>query len=78
MRRQLIIEPYGWPCALFACPPGFFMFQDMLCFKTEYHPEGDVEVYCDSGEVFWGGTDKRELRRGLVVQPVKTKWIEIE
>ena len=72
--KRLIIEPNGWPCFLEECPPGFFMFQDSLCFKSEY---GD-EQFCESGEMFWGGTKTKEERAKLIVQPCINKWQEHE
>lgn len=33
---KMIINPEGWPCKLKDCPPGFFVWEGNLCFKTEY------------------------------------------
>ena len=72
--KRLTITPEGWwPCALYKCPPGFFIYNDRLCFKTEY---GSDEAYCDSGEVFWGGAVDKENRKKLIVQPVIAVWEE--
>ena len=38
--NRLIIKPEGWECKLKDCPPGFFMFRNNLCFKTEYGANG--------------------------------------
>lgn len=73
--RRLIIEPDGWPCKLSECPPGHFVFDDSLCFKTEY---GDLEVYNEAGECFHGGVTEPEKRSALMVQPVKCLWVEEE
>jgi hypothetical protein len=54
-------------CRLQVCPPGFFIYNDDIHFKNEY---GDA--YCgDTGEVFWGGTDNKEDRDKLMVEPIK-------
>ena len=73
--KRLILSPKGWPCMLFECPPGFFMFHDSLCFKSEY---GGDEVFCDSGEIFWGGVSDKQERGHLVVQPVVAEWENYE
>jgi len=56
--KQIIIEPDGWECLIEECQSGHFMFEDDLCFKTEY----GMEVYCSSGETF--------MPRKVLVQPV--------
>lgn len=71
--KQLIIKPKGWLCLLKDCPPGFFVYADSLCFKTEY---GQDEVYCESGEVFYGGTSEKDARQELQVLPVSPIWVE--
>lgn len=65
MRKRYLIEPDGWPCSVEACPPGPFVCKDSLCFKSAYRPDGKVEAFNESGEVFviYPAT--------LVVQPVK-------
>ena len=61
--KQVKINPDGWEVKIESCPPGFFMYENQLCFKTEYRQEnGDIEVYCDSGETF--------MSREVLVQPV--------
>jgi len=57
--KQIIIEPDGWKCLIEECRPGHFMFNNELCFKTEY----GMEVYCSTGEIF--------IPREIIVQPVK-------
>jgi len=47
--KRIVIKPDGWMCQLKECPPGFFMHEGQLCFKTEY---GQDEVYNSSGERF--------------------------
>jgi hypothetical protein len=63
----MIIVPNGWKCKLNECPPGFFVYDNQLCFKTEY---GKDEVYCSSGETF--------CIENPEVQPVIAEWIEEE
>lgn len=70
---------------LAACPPGLFLFDRMLGFKTEYgamsgKTEGREVVwsitnrsdaYCvGSGEYFIGGADSPEAREDLMVLPI--------
>ena len=71
--RRLIIEPEGWSCRLTECRPGLFVFDNELCLKDDYR---DGPYICDGGETFWGGTDLKENRDQLIVQPVKAVWIE--
>jgi hypothetical protein len=72
--------------SLAACPPGPFLFEGRLGFKTEYgmalgrdmgggKVEWEIthypEAFCmDSGEVFWGGAKDHESRARLMVTPV--------
>jgi len=74
--KQLKIVPDGWLCTLGQCPPGLFVFQNCLGFKSEY---GQDEMYVvESGEAFWGGTNTKEKRLSLPVQPCKTEWLKEE
>ena len=63
-------------CTLEECPPGLFLFDGILGFKTEYSMElGRLECYPQafvvaSGEVFWGGARSHEERSKLMVQPL--------
>lgn len=63
-------------CTLADCPPGLFLFDKILGFKTEYSLElGQKEYYPQafvvaSGEVFWGGVHTHEERANLMVQPL--------
>lgn len=68
------------------CPPGLFLWNGSLGFKSEYgamEPVGDKlkffmvgntpDAYCaDSGEVFWGGTSNHRDRVKVLVRPVQT------
>ena len=60
------------------CPPGYFLFNENVCFKSEYRTKGSCDVYCDSGEYFWGGVKTRDERNELKVQPLVPIWIEAE
>lgn len=64
------IVPHGWPVKLAECPPGLFVFDGHLGFRSEY---GDDAYVVQSGEYFWGGTDKRPERAELIVQPCITE-----
>lgn len=73
--KRLLIEPVGWPCTLAECPPGHFVHEDALCFKSEYNVS-KIEAFCESGEYFCGGTSTKEERDKLIVQPVESIWEE--
>lgn len=67
--KTLRIIPVGWPCKLKEAPPGFFVYNEHLAFKSEY---GWDNVYCSSGEYF-RPTDYLNV----MVQPVEYEWIDI-
>lgn len=71
--KQLLIEPNGWPCRLGECPPGPFVYGEILGFKSEYRTaEGHLEVFNAAGEYFCGiGLQKLE---DTIVQPVTARW----
>lgn len=60
---------------LAVCPPGAFMFNGHMGFKTEYVSQGGkTEAYCmSSGEVFIGGAKTPEEREELLVYPVNVE-----
>jgi len=73
--KRLILKPDGWECILEECPAGFFVFNNAVCFKSEYRTEnGIMEVFCESGEYFCGGTSDEETKGNLTVQPVIAEW----
>lgn len=75
--KRLVLEPDGWPCTLEECPPGLFLCQKDICFKTEYRTEkGNIESYCDSGEFFWGGCSTPDDVGKIIVQPMKSLWVD--
>jgi len=68
MTHAIIIKDAGDECTIEECPPGLFMFEGTLCFKSEYNKSG---VFCaDTGEYFWGGTSNRDELNKLIVQPM--------
>lgn len=67
--KILLIKPDGWPRSLADCPPGHFVYEQQLCFKTEY--SGD-SVFCESGEYF------RPKPVDPIVQPVIAVWENVE
>jgi len=74
----------GEPVTLAECPPGLFLWNGTLGFKSEYgamEPIGSnfktwkvgsrADAYCaDSGEYFWGGTSNHADRDKVLVVPV--------
>ena len=65
------------PVTLNECPPGLFMFDGTLCFKSEYtttleNPRRyQVDAYCvESGEYFHGGAKSSTERGNLMVEPI--------
>lgn len=84
---QINMAVGGNAVMLAECPPGPFLFEGRLGFKTEYGAmsgkdlgSGKVEwtmvggpdVYCmDSGEAFCGGVNSREALAALLVNPVE-------
>lgn len=68
--KKCVIEPDGWECTLAECPPGFFMYGNDLCFKSEYGTDkGHAEAFGASGEYFVLGDE-------IIVQPVHYQWEE--
>lgn len=53
------------------CPVGMFLSGPELCLKTEYRTsQGAIEAYIvSSGEFFWGGTNKADEQRKVIVRP---------
>lgn len=79
--KALVIQPSRFPCTLAECPPGFFVFGEELCFKSEYKTNHEnvfvCDAYCSSGEYFWGGTKDYEDRENLMVIPCEANWIDM-
>jgi hypothetical protein len=67
------------PMTLGKCPPGLFMFDGTLCFKSEYKTESQSrpgfwqsDAYVvESGEYFWGGVSDPRERERLEVTPIE-------
>ena len=73
------------------CPPGLFLWNGTLGFKSEYgavehvgisphHQQWKVgnraDAYCaDSGEYFWGGTSNHDDRAKLLVYPIAAETV---
>ncbi len=66
-------------CTLAECPPGLFLFNGYLGFKSEYHTKaGQPDAYCvESGEYFWGGAKGIEARAALLVTPVDAEMATV-
>ena len=64
--RELKMRPDGWPCLIEECPPGFFVYEDQLCFKNEYMDQ----PFNSAGEYF--------QPKKVEVQPVSAWWENIE
>ena len=58
------------------CPPGLFLWNGNLCFRSEYatmtetNPRQPDAYVVESGEYFWGGVSDSRSRDELMVQPV--------
>lgn len=61
--NELHLIPVGWPVSIEDCPPGFFVYEGQVCFKSEYGMDG---IYNSAGEYF--------CPRDIQVQPVKYEW----
>lgn len=66
------VTPAGFETTFEECPPGFFLFNEMVGLKSEY----GEDAYCDSGESFWGGTSVPTERAKLKVTPLKIEVIK--
>jgi hypothetical protein len=92
--KRLVLEPDGWPRTLRECPPGLFVHDDEVGFKTEY---GAMEAVGPTNvpgpEVRWTVGNHadaycdtgeffcagdKEKRDQIVVQPVVARWAEEE
>jgi len=69
--KRLVLMPNGWACTLEECPPGLFIFNKQVCFKSEYHNNGNVEAFNNSGEYL-------SINQKEIVQPVDYEWQEDE
>lgn len=88
--KRLVLVPAGWPCSLHECPPGFFLHENTVCFKTEYErmeTDGPVDVPGDKIRWKMGkGTDAYNsvgehfcvgtpgTREEIKVQPLEAQW----
>lgn len=65
-------------CSLRECPPGLFLFNGTLGFKSEYRTTNKDTGFAKtdayvvlSGEYFWGNADSEIDREKLTVTPVQ-------
>ena len=88
--RRLVLIPEGWPCELRECPPGLFLYQDNVCFKTEYGamepvgprnvPGPEMRWTCWIRTAAYNGAGEHfcvehpEARERLIVQPLAWVW----
>ena len=42
--KRLVLMPNGWACTLEEGPPGLFIFNKQVCFKSEYHNNGNERL----------------------------------
>lgn len=69
--RRLVVMPDGWLCTIAECRPGHFIWNGLLCFKTEYGG-ANLECFNEAGEALCGYD--AETR----VQPVDPVWEDYE
>ena len=67
--RQIILGPKGWPCSYEDCPPGLFLADNQICFKSEYSKDGKGVGYNSSGECYHGESD--------LIQPLTAVWEDV-
>lgn len=70
MKKTFLLEPNGWPCALTECPPGPFLCDGELSFKSEPGADGQIRVFNGTGQTLWAGTGSFAEVCKIVVQPV--------
>lgn len=57
---------------LYACPPGPFLYDGIVGFKSEYRDNtGFVHAFNEGGEYFWAQAQNHWEQSQLVVQPLK-------
>ncbi len=64
---RAIIRPSDWACSVEECPPGHFMVDSQLCFKTDYLTDGKPQIFNSAGEMAY--FDEQ-------VTPVEVDWEE--
>lgn len=76
--RRIELKPRAWAYTLEDCPPGFFLFEGQVCFKSEYRTSCSdqlVEAFNSAGEFFWGNAKSSEDRKKIMVLPVVAEWV---
>lgn len=82
MSKRLELKPDGFPLKLLECPPGFFLKDDDVCFKSKYAHGNETderrsEAFCETGCYFWGGKEGDELGvDNVIVQPLIVEWVD--
>lgn len=74
--KKLELNPDGFECSFGECPPGLFLYDKNVFFKSEYTTNGRPDAYCDSGEYFCAGKPNPEDISALIVQPLLWEWVE--
>jgi hypothetical protein len=74
-KAKIRIDRKAKLCTLADCPIGLFLYQDTLCFKSEYGDnDGFVHAYIVwSGEYLWGSPNAKTKyeQSQLMVLPLK-------
>ena len=61
--KELIIIPEGWRVTVAECLPGFFVYCDELCFKTDTTDHnGRLLAFRKGSGTFWGDTKNLDER----------------
>jgi hypothetical protein len=62
------------------CPPGLFVFDGTLCFKSAYYADyGSPDAYVvSSGKYFWGGGRDQKERDNLMVLPISGEEVGLQ
>ncbi len=71
MKNVIVITPTSFEITVGDCPPGLFVANGVLCFKTEY---SSTPYVAESGEVFHGGALTLELRDEIPAFPCEWSW----
>jgi hypothetical protein len=73
--KRLVMVPEGWPCKLKEAPCGPFVWDDMLCFKSDHKDENRrIMAFGEFGVSLWYSAGGFVPMDDLMVQPVVAKW----
>lgn len=71
--NPITLVPNDLPCTFDKCPPGLFVYDGELCFKSEDstpNSEGlQEDAYWLSGQYWWGKAKTIKDRNAEIVQP---------